>query len=80
MSPYYLLSEFPREKTEKILNKNDVLMFRTGLRDILKEKIMEEKDDTSVILEGPLQGYLTSREMPRKSVKTKQISFQESIR
>ena len=31
MSPYYLLSEFPREKTEKILNKNDVLMFRTRI-------------------------------------------------
>ena len=71
MSPYYLLSEFPREKTDKILNKNDVFMFRTGIRDILKEKIVEDTDDKGVILEGPLQRILNFKRNAKKVCKNK---------
>ena len=42
-----------KEKTKKILNKNDVLMFRTGLRDLTIEKIVENENYKSIVLEEP---------------------------
>lgn len=71
MSPYFLLSEYPREKTEKILNKNDVFMFRTGLRELTNDKIIEDISDNGIILETPLQRILDFKRNAKKVCKNK---------
>ena len=71
MSPYYLFSDYPKEKTKKILNKNDVFMFRTGLRDLTVEKIVDDATDKSIILEGPLQRILDFKKNAKKVCKNR---------
>jgi hypothetical protein len=46
-------------------------MFRTGIRDILKEKIVDDTDDKGVILEGPLQRILNFKRNAKKVCKNK---------
>jgi len=79
MSPYYLLSEVPKEKTDKILNKNDVFMFRTGLRDLTVDKIVEDTDDKGVLLESPLQRILEFKRNSKKVCKNKRNFMSKKV-
>lgn len=79
MSPYYLLDEYPKEKTKNILNKNDVFMFRTGLRDLTVEKIVEDPKEKEVSLEAPLQRILEFKKNAKNVCKNKRNFMSKKI-
>lgn len=79
MSNFILLNEYPKEKTKKILNKNDVLMFRTGLRDLTIEKIVENENDKSIVLEEPLQRILDFKKNAKKVCKNKHNYMSQKV-
>lgn len=79
MSPYYLLDEFPKDKTKKILNNNDVFMFRTGLRDLTVEKIVEDPNDKEVSLEAPLQRIIEFKKNAKKVCKNKRNFMSKKV-
>lgn len=79
MSNFILLNEYPKDKTKKILNKNDVLMFRTGLRDLTIEKIVENENDKSIVLEEPLQRILDFKKNAKKVCKNKHNYMSQKV-
>ena len=79
MSPYYLLDEYPKEKTKNILNKNDVFMFRTGLRDLTVDKIVEDPKEKEVSLEAPLQRILEFKKNAKNVCKNKRNFMSKKI-
>ena len=79
MSPYYLLDEFPKDKTKNILNNNDVFMFRTGLRDLTVEKIVEDPNDKEVSLEAPLQRIIEFKKNAKKVCKNKRNFMSKKV-
>ena len=79
MSNFILLNEYPKEKTKKILNKNDVLMFRTGLRDLTVKKIVENENYKSIVLEEPLQRILDFKKNAKKVCKNKHNYMSQKV-